>query len=190
MKGKKILIGISGGIAAYKICDLVSMLRKEEAEIFVIMTEAATRIITPLTLTALSGRKVYVDPWEIGSDGTINHIEMAGQADCVVIAPATANTIAKVALGIGDNLLTTTMLAVPSTTPILVAPAMNTRMWVNPTFQNNLETLRSVKAGAGSRYSIIEPREGRLACGTTGIGALADVAVLFKAIAETLNAGC
>lgn len=166
---KKILVGITGGIAAYKACELVRSLTKSGAQVKVVMTSAAKQFVTPLTLETLSENAVSCDPFE---NSTI-HIDLARNADCIVICPATANTISKVANGIADNLLTTLVSA--ATVPVIFCPAMNKEMYRNEIFQENLAKLK--KHG----YHIIDPGQGELACGEYGWGRLAEEKdILFK----------
>jgi len=164
LQNKVVLIGVCGGIAAYKTADLVSRLRKQGAEVHVVMTRAATRFITPLTLAALSQNPVAVEMFGEEHISRIPHIELAQKAQLIVIAPATANIIGKIANGIADDLLSTLVMAAVS--PVAIAPAMNVHMYRNPVLQKNLERLRSFG------YHIIEPAEGILACGDRGPGRL------------------
>lgn len=164
LKGKRVLVGVTGGIAAYKMADTVSMLVKTGAEIDVIMTENATEFITPLTFETLTKKRCIVDTFARDFDFDVLHISLAKAADIILIAPATANVIAKLAHGIADDMLTTTVLAAKC--PKLVAPAMNTAMLENPITQDNIETLK--KYG----FEIVEPDSGRLACGALGKGKL------------------
>lgn len=162
LKGKTVLLGVSGGIAAYKSAALASMLKKLHADVHVLMTENATQFITPVTFESLTGNKCVVDTFDRNFQFNIQHISLAKKADAVLVAPATANVLAKLAHGLADDMLTTTVLA--CTCPKIVAPAMNTRMYENPITQDNLQTLR--KYG----FTIIEPATGHLACGDTGAG--------------------
>lgn len=162
LKGKTVLLGVSGGIAAYKSAALASMLKKLHADVHVLMTENATQFITPVTFESLTGNKCVVDTFDRNFQFNIQHISLAKKADAVLVAPATANVLAKFAHGLADDMLTTTVLA--CTCPKIVAPAMNTRMYENPITQDNLQTLR--KYG----FTIIEPATGHLACGDTGAG--------------------
>lgn len=164
LKGKRILIGITGGIAAYKMADAVSMLVKTGAEVDVIMTKNATEFITPLTFETLTNRRCIVDTFARDFEFDVKHISIAKAADIILIAPATANVIAKLAHGIADDMLTTTVLAAKC--PKLVAPAMNTAMLENPITRDNIETMK--KYG----FEMIEPDSGRLACGASGKGKL------------------
>lgn len=162
LNGKTVLLGVSGGIAAYKSAALASMLKKLHADVHVLMTENATQFITPVTFESLTGNKCVVDTFDRNFQFNIQHISLAKKADAVLMAPATANVLAKFAHGLADDMLTTTVLA--CTCPKIVAPAMNTRMYENPITQDNLQTLR--KYG----FTVIEPATGHLACGDTGAG--------------------
>ena len=171
---KKILLGVTGSISAYKSADLTSQFVKLGAQVDVIMSKSSTHFITPLTLQSLSKRAVHTDVMQESNPQVINHIELAKQADLFLIAPATAN-------GIADDLLSTVAMALPVGTPKLIAPAMNTNMYQNPITQRNLETLRSVG------YQEIEPRESLLACGDFGKGALAYIQTIIEQVMLTLN---
>lgn len=162
LNGKTVLLGVSGGIAAYKSAALASMLKKLHADVHVLMTENATQFITPVTFESLTGNKCVVDTFDRNFQFDVRHISLAKKADAVLVAPATANVLAKFAHGLADDMLTTTVLA--CTCPKIVAPAMNTRMYENPITQDNLQTLR--KYG----FTVIEPATGHLACGDTGAG--------------------
>lgn len=162
LNGKTVLLGVSGGIAAYKSAPLASMLKKLHADVHVLMTENATQFITPVTFESLTGNKCIVDTFDRNFQFNVQHISLAKKADAVLVAPATANVLAKFAHGLADDMLTTTVLA--CTCPKIVAPAMNTRMYENPITQDNLQTLR--KYG----FTVIEPATGHLACGDTGAG--------------------
>jgi phosphopantothenoylcysteine decarboxylase/phosphopantothenate--cysteine ligase len=172
-------IGVTGGIAAYKIADLVSRLKKIDLEIAVLMTEAATRFITPLTFKTLTGREVITDLWSDPREYRVKHIGLAEQLDLLVIAPATANFIAKMAHGIADDVLST--LVVANTAPVLVVPSMNTRMYENPIVKRNLAIL------AECGYHVMDPASGLLAFGTIGKGKLPDVADIYGEIMRLLN---
>ena len=178
-----VLLGVSGGIAAYKAADLTSQLVKTSASVRVIMTPSATQFVGPLTFEALSGHPVMTDTFATGSsvDGAsaIEHISWAKWADVAVIAPATASTLGKLAHGIADNALLTVWLALPPSVPQLLCPAMNTMMWEHPAMQANLQTL----AGHG-RYRIVDPVAKRLACGDVGVGGLAEVSDIVAAVRE------
>ena len=164
--GKNILLGVSGGIAAYKAAPLVSQLTKKGYQVQVIMTESATKFITPLTLQTLSRKEVLIDTFEEKNPEVVSHIHAADQADLVVIAPATANIIAKLAHGMADDMLSTTLLAVQA--PVMIAPAMNVHMYDHPAVQSNISLLKE----RGVQF--IEPNEGLLACGYVGKGRLAE----------------
>ena len=178
LRSKCVVIGVSGGIAAYKTANLVSDLVKHGVEVHVIMTKNATNFITPTTFEVLSGNKCIVDTFDRGFTFEVEHISLAKKADLILIAPATANIIAKLSAGIADDMLTTTVLAAKC--PILVAPAMNTNMYEHITVRNNLEKLSSYG------YEIIEATSGRLACGDVGKGKLADIEVLFDHIVKNI----
>lgn len=162
LTGKKILLGITGGIAAFKAASLCSKLVQQGAEVRVIMTKSATKLITELTLQALSKNPVYTDTFDEKNPATIAHISLADWADLVLVAPATANMIGKMANGIADDMLSTTLLATQA--PIMVAPAMNVHMYVHPAVSRNLAEL------ASRGVMMVEPGEGLLACGYTGKG--------------------
>lgn len=166
MQGRKILFGVTGSIAAFKAATWVSSLVKEEAQITVMMTEAAARFVTPLTFGALSGHQVYTDMFSTDTEEIMAHITLSSDADAVLIAPATAQTIARLANGMADNLLSAAVLA--STAPVVVCPAMNTKMFAHPATQRNLMTLQELG------YCIVEPETGPLACGEVGTGRLAE----------------
>ena len=178
LRSKCVVIGVSGGIAAYKTANLVSDLVKHGVEVHVIMTKNATNFITPTTFEVLSGNKCIVDTFDRGFTFEVEHISLAKKADLILIAPATANIIAKLSAGIADDMLTTTVLAAKC--PILVAPAMNTNMYEHITVRNNLEKLSAYG------YEIIEAASGRLACGDVGKGKLADIEVLFDHIVKNI----
>ena len=171
-----IVLGGTGSIAAYKAADIISRLKKLGHEVDVILTESGSRIITPITLQTLSKNKVYMDMFEEITPKEVKHISLAEKADLMLIAPATANIIGKIANGIADDFLSTVVMAAANTTPVYIAPAMNTNMYENPIVQANIEKLRSYG------YRFIEPKESLLACGTVGKGALADVDDIIKVI--------
>ena len=178
---KRIILAVSGSISAYKAADLTSRLKKKGYDVHVIMTEAAQAFITPLTLQVLSKNPVHTDVMEEKSAERINHIDLGKEADLFIVAPASANTIAKLAHGLADNMLTATALASPSTTPKLIAPAMNTKMYENPLTKKNLDTLHNVG------YQEILPKSRLLACGDTGRGALADIDDIIESIDNALT---
>ena len=172
-KIKHILLGITGGIAAYKICDLIRLLKKQGHDIDVIMTKNAMEFITPLTIQTLTGKPVYTELFSLINDTDISHISLADRADIIVVAPATANFIGKISSGIADDLLTTTIFASKST--VLIVPSMNTNMWDNPIVKNNIKHLQKF-------YHIMQPAEGLLACGVYGAGRLPDVEDIYNEI--------
>jgi len=174
LQGKKILLGVTGGIAAYKAVEIVSRLRKAGAEVRVVMTREATEFVTELTFREISGNPVAVDMWAPVQHWNVAHIALAEWADAVLVAPATANIIAKAALGVADDMLSTTLLAV--TAPVFFAPAMNSNMYAHPATQKNLDIL--VKRG----LHIIPPGTGKLACGAEGPGRLAEPADIVAAL--------
>jgi len=162
--GKRIVVGITGSIAAFKVAGWVSALAKEEALVDVVMTEAATRFVSSLTFSSLSGRPVYNDMFSAEQEGHISHISLGREADCILIAPATAHTIARLAYGLADDLLSTTVLA--ARIPIIVCPAMNVQMYEHPATRKNIETIKEYG------YRVIEPDSGVMACGEEGTGRL------------------
>jgi phosphopantothenoylcysteine decarboxylase / phosphopantothenate---cysteine ligase len=172
LTGKQVVLGVTGGIAAYKAADLCSRLVKAGADVHVVMTEAATRFVTPLTFQALTHRPVSVDMFTLLRDTDITHVSLGQKADLLVIAPATANTLAKLAQGLADNLLTTTALATRA--PILIAPAMETGMWENTATQTHVATL------TGRGMHLIGPAEGRLASGAMGAGRMVEPAEIVE----------
>lgn len=183
LRGKHILVGITGGIAAYKVCHLVRDLKKAGADVKVVMTEAATRFVTPLTFSALSGHEVTSDLWtrnqSTGSDIGTQHIDLANWADVYVIAPASANTIAKITYGLSDNLLT--IVALASRGPILLAPTMDADMYMNPVTQRNIAKLQE------RGYFVVSPEEGEHASGLKGPGRLPEVQVIINSIERVLD---
>lgn len=175
LSGKTILLGITGGIAAYKICELIRMYKRANANVLVVCTPNALNFVTKLTLQNLSGNEVAVEEFSV-KDFRPEHISYADSADIMVIAPATANTISKIAQGICDNLLTS--IACAFTKPVIIAPAMNCNMWGNPIFQENLKKLH---------YEILEPESGYLACGYEGKGRLCSLEKIFDKTVELLT---
>lgn len=179
LQGKSVVLCITGSIAAYKAADLVSHLRKQGAEVYVIMTKAACEFITPLTLETMSVHPVVSDMFARAVTWEVEHIALAKRADVFVIAPASANIIAKAAHGIADDMATTTLLATRA--PLVIAPAMNTGMYDNPVVQNNIAELKARGA------IFVEPAEGLLACGDVGRGKLADIPTIGQAIADAVT---
>ena len=178
LSGKTIVLGVSGGIACFKAAALASMLKKQHADVQVIMTENATKFVTPLTFEQLTGNKALVDTFDRNFVHSVEHIAVADRADFVLIAPATANVIAKFAHGLADDMLTTTVLACRC--PKAVAPAMNTGMYENPVTQDNLAALRRYG------WEIVDPATGRLACGTSGKGRLPEPEDLLEVCLHAL----
>ena len=178
LQGREILVGVTGGIAAYKAADLVSLLAQEGAAVSVVMTEHAQRFVGPLTFQALSRRPVYTDLFAEGAYEA-DHIALADRAEAAVVAPATANAIGKLAGGIADDLLSTVLVALR--VPVILAPAMNEAMWNHPAVQANVETLRR----RGVRF--VGPEEGHLACGTEGLGRMAEPETILAEIVQALT---
>lgn len=179
LQGKEIVLGVTGGIAAYKAVEIVSRLRKAGANVHVIMTKEATQFVTELTFREISGQPVAVDMWEKVMQFNVEHIALAQLADLMLIAPATANIIAKAAVGIADDMLSTTLLAMKA--PIYMAPAMNTNMYENPITQRNIAELKA------RGFHIIEPAAGHLACGTSGKGRLPEPVDIVRIVSEALT---
>jgi len=180
-RDRTIVVAVTGGIAAYKMATLVRELKNVNAEVLVIMTEDAMEFITPLTFETLSQNPVAVDMFDRDNKWSIEHVALADRADLLIVAPATANIIGKAACGIADDLVSTTMLTMMSSIPILMAPAMNNRMWENPIVQKNIETLKK----AGVHFE--GPCEGRLADGRIGIGRMSEVDDILKAAANLVK---
>ena len=178
LKGKTVLLGVTGGIAAYKAAALASALVKQHAAVEVVMTKNATEFVTPLTFEQLTGRRTMVDTFDRNFSHQVEHISLAERTDLVIIAPATANVCAKLAHGLADDMLTTTVLACRC--PKLIAPAMNTNMYENPVTQDNLEILRRYG------WDVIEPASGRLACGAVGKGKMPEPEDLLQHILRYL----
>ena len=178
LKGKTVLLGVTGGIAAYKAAALASALVKQHAAVEVVMTKNATEFVTPLTFEQLTGRRTMVDTFDRNFSHQVEHISLAERTDLVMIAPATANVCAKLAHGLADDMLTTTVLACRC--PKLIAPAMNTNMYENPVTQDNLKILRRYG------WDVIEPASGRLACGAVGKGKMPEPEDLLQHILRYL----
>lgn len=179
LAGKTVVLCVTGGIAAYKAADLTSKLRQAGADVRVLMTKSATQFISPITFETLSGNRTVVDTFDRNFAWEVEHISLAKAADVFVIAPATANVIAKATHGIADDMVTTTLLATKA--PVVIAPAMNTGMYDNPVTQYNLTALRE------RGFHIIEPAAGRLACGDSGSGKLPDTETLLWGIQKALT---
>ena len=179
LDGKCVVLGVTGGIAAYKMANVASGLRKAGADVHVIMTENATQFITPLTFETLTNNRCVVDTFARDFKYEVTHISLAKAADLIMIAPATANVIAKMAHGIADDMLTTTFMA--CTCPKIISPAMNTRMYENPITQDNLKILEHYG------MEVIRPASGYLACGDTGAGKMPEPETLFEYILRTVG---
>jgi phosphopantothenoylcysteine decarboxylase / phosphopantothenate---cysteine ligase len=179
IKGKKIVLGVTGGIAAYKAAEFVRLLVKGEVDVHVVMTENAQRFITPLTFQTLSGNPVVTDPFALLEDATIGHIALADLAEMVVILPATANIIGKIANGIADDFLSTMVMATKA--PVLFVPSMNVNMWENEVLQKNIQTL--LRFG----YHLLEPGEGELACHWYGKGRLPELNEVVEKMEDLLS---
>jgi len=181
LAGKRILLGVTGGIAAYQAVDLIGMLRERLAEVHVLMTRSATQLITPLTLQTVSQNPVRVEMFDGTYHSSIEHIALSRMADLTVIAPATANFLGKLAGGIADDLLTTTVMACRA--PVILCPAMNEAMWLNPIVRENVEKLKR------HGYRFVDPEYGEMACGGEGWGRLARldriVVACIEAVKET-----
>lgn len=180
-KAKRIVLGITGGIAAYKAAEITRLLRKSAVDVQVVMTDAATRFITPVTMQSLSGNPVFSDSWDPRIANNMAHIELSRGADAILIAPATADFLAKLAHGIAGDLLSTLCIARQPTCPLLVAPAMNREMWESPPTQRNIELLRR------DGVTIVGPDEGDQACGETGPGRMIEPDVLVRTILDLVT---
>ncbi len=179
LANKTIILGVTGGIAAYKAAELCSALVKGGADVNVIMTQNATRFVGPVTFRALTGHQVITSMWDEPREFEIAHVSLPDKADLLIVAPATANIIAKVANGVADDMLSTTILATRA--PVIFAPAMNWKMWANPVTKQNVARLTALG------YTFIEPECGRLACGEEGRGRLASLGTILKTIEEVLS---
>jgi len=179
--GRRVLLCVTGGIACYKAADLASRLAQAAAGVDVAMTASAERFVAPLTFQALTRRKVFTSLWDVTEDYSAQHLSLTESADLMIVAPATANILAKMACGIADDLVSTLALSACGACPILVAPAMNTRMWEAPVTQRNVAQLK-----AGGVY-VVGPNEGNLACGTAGPGRMAEPAEILQAATDILR---
>lgn len=177
LESKTVLLVVTGGIAAYKVADLASKLTAAGSDVFVVMTENACNFVGPKTFEAITGNPVFTEMWSPRHEHGIGHVSLSQQADVIIVAPATANIIAKMAMGICDDMASTT-LAAGWNKPIFVAPAMNDNMWSNPAVQKNIDTLKS------RGVKIIGPEAGRLACGTNATGRMSQPVDIIKAIIE------
>lgn len=176
----KILLIVGGGIAAYKACELIRLCRKAGIAVTCVLTAGGAHFATPMTLAALSENQVYTTLWDLKDEAEMGHIRLSREADLVVVAPATADLMAKMAAGIADDLATTLLLATDK--PVLAAPAMNVRMWCHPATVRNVATLR------GDGVTVLEPDEGPMACGEFGPGRLPEPAAILAAIQAALAA--
>lgn len=179
LKGREIVVGVCGGIACYKVADLVSKLVQAGAGVSVVMTREATKFVTPLTFEALSGRKVRTDTFDLADSSDPQHIGLTERADLMLVAPATANIVAKVAHGICDDLVSLMICA--AACPVVFAPAMNNRMWEHPVAQENFAKL------AGLGYRFIGPEEGWLACRNVGVGRMSEPVKILEEITRMLT---
>jgi phosphopantothenoylcysteine decarboxylase/phosphopantothenate--cysteine ligase len=177
-KSKNIVLGVTASVAIYKACEMIRKLRADGCNVSVVMTQEAEELIKPVLFQSLSGNKVYRGLFDSPESWEIEHIALADKADCVLVAPATANVIAKVAAGICDDLLTCVICATKA--KVLIAPAMNENMFRNKITQANIQKLKSLG------YIFIQPRTGKLACGKTGVGCLADVEEIIKEVKKVL----
>lgn len=182
LSGKRILLGVTGGIAAYKSAELVRLLTKQGADVQVAMTEAAARFVTPVTFQALSGKPVFTDQWDARVGNNMAHIDLSREADVLLIAPCTADFIAKLANGLADDLLST--LALARDCPMLIAPAMNRQMWENPATARNVNTLRR------DGISILGPASGDQACGETGLGRMIEPDQIVAELIASFQTKC
>ena len=181
LKGKTILLCVTGSIAAYRACDLVRDLRTQGADVVCLMTEAATHFVSALTFHSLSGNPVYSDPFSEREDWSVLHTTLADRASLILIAPATADIIARLAGGFASDLVTSVVLA--SKAQVLIAPAMNDNMFAHPITQENIQKLE------GIGYRFVEPIEGDLVCGRIGVGHIAENEVVLEQVQKTLHAG-
>lgn len=181
LRGREILLCVTGGIACYKVADLAGKLVSAGAGVNVAMSDAAARFVAPLTFQTLTRRRVYTSLWQSTEQFESAHISISELAEAMVVAPATADVIAKLANGLADDLVSTLLLARPQNCPLLIAPAMNTRMWESPATQTNVERLQNWGA------QLVGPAEGRLACGTTGPGRMAEPEEILTAVTKLLG---
>lgn len=175
----KILLVVGGGIAAYKAAELVRLCRKGGIAVRCVLTQAATHFVTPMTLAALSEQQVFTTLWDLKDETEMGHIQLSREADLIVVAPATADLLAKMAAGIADDLATTVLLATDK--PVLAAPAMNVRMWQHPATRRNVATLR------GDGVTVLDPDEGPMACGEYGPGRLPEPPAILAAVRGMLG---
>jgi phosphopantothenoylcysteine decarboxylase/phosphopantothenate--cysteine ligase len=179
MNGKRILLIVGGGIAAYKACELVRLIRKAGMSVRCVLTHGGAQFVTPMTLAALSEQPVHTSLWDLKDEVEIGHIQLSREADLIVVAPATADLLARMAAGIADDLATTLLLATDK--PVLACPAMNVRMWEHPATRRNVARLRE------DGIAIVDPDEGEMACGEYGPGRLPEPEAILAAIRERLG---
>ncbi len=179
-KARRVLLIVGGGIAAYKACELIRLIRKSDGSVRCVLTAGGAHFVTPMTLAALSEQPVHTSLWDLKDESEMGHIQLSREADLVVVAPATADLMAKMAAGIADDLATTLLLATDK--PVLVAPAMNVRMWAHTATRRNVAQLRA------DGLTVMEPDEGPMACGEFGAGRLPEPDVIFAAIKAALDA--
>lgn len=175
----RVLLIVGGGIAAYKACELIRLMRRANIAVRCVLTEAGAQFITPMTLAALSEQPVHTSLWDLKDEAEMGHIQLSREADLVVVAPATADLLAKMAHGLASDLATTLLLATDK--PVLAAPAMNVRMWLHPATQRNIATLR------GDGITVMTPDDGPMACGEFGPGRLPEPEAILAAIEAALN---
>lgn len=179
MQNKRILLIVGGGIAAYKACEIVRLIRKGGGSVRCVLTAGGAQFVTPMTLAALSEQQVHTSLWDLKDEAEMGHIQLSREADLVVVAPATADLMAKMAAGIADDLATTLLLATDK--PVLAAPAMNVRMWEHPATRRNVAQLRA------DGVTVLEPDEGPMACGEFGAGRLPEGEAIYAAIGMALK---
>lgn len=180
LQGKTILLGVTGSIAAYRACELVRDLKEEGADVICLMTKAAKEFIAPLTFQTLTGNPVYIDPFTLTGEWNVLHTGLADRAKLILIAPATADVIARLAAGFAGDMLTSVVLA--SRAPVLIAPAMNDNMYLHPITQENIKKLKALK------YHFVDPIVGELACGKTAVGHIAENSNILKDVFSILHA--
>lgn len=182
LKNKNIIVGISGSIAAYKTCGIIRLLIKEKATVIPVMTKKAAEFITPLTVQTLSKNRVYIDMFADNFDWEVEHITLAKKSDLFLIAPATANVIAKISAGLADDALTTLVLSVPPAgCPVVICPAMNSEMYKNPVTQKNISYLKKIG------YHFVGPEKGELACGDEDIGRMSEPEKIVSVVKKILK---
>lgn len=179
MQGKRILLIVGGGIAAYKACELIRLIRKGGRSVRCVLTSGGAQFVTPMTLAALSEQPVHTSLWDLKDEAEMGHIQLSREADLVVVAPATADLMAKMVAGIADDLATTLLLATDK--PVLAAPAMNVRMWQHPATQRNVAQLRA------DGITVLDPDDGDMACGEYGPGRLPEPQAIYAAIESALS---